>query len=151
MKINWSEVVDNSVGIIGSFLERGVTPTLRTVYYALVSKAIIPNTMSAYKRLSSVMVEARKEGKVRWGWIADETRETRGSDNPFWEPEDYAKAYVDYVIDAYKRYAYPASWLKPEKKEKSVGAGLQTKLGKQEAVIIPYGNLKTTLRLTLTM
>jgi len=109
-KVSWSVVVDQSVAIIRDFIARGVTPTVRTVYYALFSRQIIPNTMSAYKRLSSVLVDARKEGKISWHWIADETRETRGGDNTLWEPDEYAKAYVDYVIDAYKRFKLP-KWL----------------------------------------
>ena len=108
--VNWKQVVDDTVGIIRSFLDRGVTPTLRTVFYALVSKNAIPNTISAYKRLSSVLVKARKNNKIEWEWIADETRETRGGDHTYYEPGAFAKSYVDYIINAYQHYNYP-KWM----------------------------------------
>jgi len=108
--VNWKEVIEASVGVIGSFIGRGVTPTVRTVYYALVSKEFIPNTINAYKGLSKALVKARKDGKVKWHWIADETRRTEGGDGVLWKPEEYASAYVDYVIDAYKRFKLP-KWL----------------------------------------
>jgi hypothetical protein len=68
--VDWKVVLKESVPIIRSFIDRGVVPTVRTVYYALVSKNFIPNTTSAYKRLSSVLVDARKNSVVQWGWIA---------------------------------------------------------------------------------
>lgn len=106
-KIDWSHVVHESVPIIESFVARGVIPTLRTVYYALVSKNLIPNTRSAYKRLSTVIVNARKQGKIQWSHIADETRQTRGGDLPLWEPEDYARSYVDHLFERIQEFELP--------------------------------------------
>ena len=74
-RIKWDEVV----GIVKSdilpyFESQGVKPTLRTIFYALVSKNIIPNTKSSYKRLSRILVEARKEGIFEWDFMVDKTR-----------------------------------------------------------------------------
>ena len=52
--------------------------TLRQVYYQLVSKHVIENKMSQYKRLSPVLVRARKEGNIPWEWIEDSGRLPRG-------------------------------------------------------------------------
>lgn len=109
-KVNWANVVKESVPIIQGFVGRGVIPTLRTVYYALVSKNLIPNTKSAYKRLSSVFVDARKKGVVSWHHIADETRKAEGGDRPLWTPEAYARAYVNYMFDQIKGFKLPL-WL----------------------------------------
>jgi len=49
-------------------------PTLRAFFYYLVSKQIIPNTKSAYKRLSRICVELRKKGLLTWDCFADKTR-----------------------------------------------------------------------------
>lgn len=53
-------------------------PTLRTFFYYLVSKNIIPNTKSAYKRLSRICVELRQRGLLPWNCFADKTRSVRG-------------------------------------------------------------------------
>ena len=37
--------------------------TLRQLFYRLVSALLLPNTQSAYKRLSSVTAEARRRGE----------------------------------------------------------------------------------------
>ena len=98
MAINWKKALSATVPIIKSFIIRGIVPTVRTVYYALVSKELIPNTRSAYQGLSKRLVKARKDGLVKWEWIADETRATRGRDYPLWEPEEYAEAYVNHLF-----------------------------------------------------
>ena len=38
------------------FHEYGITPSLRSIFYRLISLGIIPNTENFYKRLSSVTV-----------------------------------------------------------------------------------------------
>jgi len=108
--IDWKEVVSASRQIIVEFVDRGVTPTVRTIFYALVSKQQLPNTTNAYKQLSRKLVEARKLGLIYWGWIADETRQILGGDYPYWDPNKYAEAYVDQVLKAYKEYRLPR-WL----------------------------------------
>ena len=75
MRVKWKMVVDIVKEEIIPYFEReGVKPTLRTIFYALVSRNIIPNTKSSYQRLSRVLVEARKEGIFAWDFIEDRTR-----------------------------------------------------------------------------
>jgi len=74
-RVKWDrvvEVVRNDV--LPFFQSQGVKPTLRTIFYALVSRGVIPNTKSAYKTLSRVLVEARKAGIFPWDFIVDKTR-----------------------------------------------------------------------------
>ena len=108
--VNWKEVIQASIGIIEEFRSRGVIPTIRTVYYALVSKNLIPNTINAYKGLSKALVEARKNSKVSWSSIADETRQTRGGDTALWDPDEYAETYVDYLFRMIGEFTLP-KWL----------------------------------------
>jgi len=35
-RLNWDDVVSNSIPIIRSFIDSGVVPTVRAVYYALL-------------------------------------------------------------------------------------------------------------------
>ena len=51
--------------------------TLRQVFYQLVSKHIIKNTLGEYKKLSDYLVSARQDGLIPWDWIEDRTRYPR--------------------------------------------------------------------------
>jgi len=80
MRVEWEKVVETvRFEILPFFASQGVKPTLRTVFYALVSRGLIPNTKSAYKGLSRALVEARKEGLVAWDALEDRVRYARGS------------------------------------------------------------------------
>ena len=74
-KIDWKAVVNIiREDIVPSFSREGVRPTLRTIFYSLVSRNLIPNTKSSYKRLSSVLVKARKKGLFNWDFMEDRVR-----------------------------------------------------------------------------
>ena len=49
--------------------------TLRQVYYRLVSRHILKNTVQEYKRLSYALVQGRQEGIIPWDWIEDRLRQ----------------------------------------------------------------------------
>ena len=51
--------------------------TLRQVFYQLVSRHVIENTLSQYKALSRALVTARKEGMIPWDWVEDRLRRPR--------------------------------------------------------------------------
>lgn len=72
-RLDWG-VVERISQELPSFEERGITPTLRTLFYRLASLEVIPNTNQAYKQLSNVTVEARKDGRLKWDCFADEGR-----------------------------------------------------------------------------
>lgn len=102
--INWAEVVKLSIPIFEGFIERRVIPTLRTVHYALVSKNIIPNTKSAYKGLSSAFVKARKEGVIKWNWLADEGRDIEEGEYVYdQDPDDYADWEINNAVSELKK------------------------------------------------
>jgi hypothetical protein len=50
--------------------------TLRQVYYQLVARLIIDNTLEQYKKLSRVLSKARLDGVVPWEAIEDRSRST---------------------------------------------------------------------------
>ena len=142
VKLNWNSIIKQSIPVFNDFLRRGIVPTVRTIYYALVSKELIPNTRSAYQGLSKMLVKARKEGQVRWEWIADEARATRGSDHPRWEPERYAKAYIEYVFEKLQNYKLP-KWLNQEQyvecwiEKAALAATFDNWLGDMNVVLVP--------------
>jgi hypothetical protein len=88
------------------YLQHGTPLTLRGLFYILVSKNVIPNTVSAYKRLSEVLAKARYEGEFPWYLLKDVTRrkihkevETRYPTSPL-SPEDLKRILEEY-IDSY--------------------------------------------------
>jgi hypothetical protein len=52
--------------------------TLRQIFYRLVSKLIIPNTVTSYKTLSKILVKARERGDVDDTMIEDRSRQILG-------------------------------------------------------------------------
>jgi len=58
-RIEWPAIVERAADIVRSY-STGVT--LRQLFYRLVSAQLIPNNQAAYKRLSSLTAEARREG-----------------------------------------------------------------------------------------
>lgn len=59
-RVRWPTVVDRTRQIVESY-EGGVT--LRQVMYRLVSARVLPHTPSMYRRLSSRLARARREGR----------------------------------------------------------------------------------------
>ena len=58
-RINWPEVIEQAASIVYSY---STSVTLRQLFYRLMSAQVIPNSQAAYKRLSSLTAEARREG-----------------------------------------------------------------------------------------
>lgn len=88
--------------ILADYARQGYRLTLRQLYYQLVSKALIPNTIQSYKSIGDLLSNARLAGLVDWAMIEDRNRSTvRGSR---WEsPAEILKAVAtQYQIDKWK-------------------------------------------------
>ena len=76
--LRWREVLEIARREALEYVSRhGISPTLRGLFYILVSKNVIPNTRSAYKVLSDVVSRGRYVGVFPWDLIRDESREFR--------------------------------------------------------------------------
>jgi hypothetical protein len=108
-RIDWDLVVIDVKNALPWFIEQGITPTLRTMYYRLVSLEIIPNTKSSYKTLSKICVNARKKGLLPWDAFVDEGRYivTNDTDCDYQTPEEFVQTLVDYLKNAHKIYNVP--------------------------------------------
>ena len=73
-RIKWKEVVEKVKEVLILFQNEDVKPTLRGVFYRLVSDNVIPNTQSKYNKLSSILVKARKEGEIDFDAMEDRGR-----------------------------------------------------------------------------
>lgn len=64
-------------GICQAYAAQGFDLTLRQLYYQFVSRGLIANKMSEYKRLGDVVSNARMAGLLDWDYIVDRTRNVR--------------------------------------------------------------------------
>lgn len=67
-------IVDRANAIIFEYERQGFDLTLRQLYYQFVSRDLLPNTPESYKRLGSIINDARLAGRVDWHRIEDRTR-----------------------------------------------------------------------------
>jgi len=84
--VNWNEVIEEVKEALEWFEQNRIKPTLRTLYYRLVSKNIIPNTKNSYKTLSRKLVEARKKGIIPFDAFVDKTRYSKKPFGLGWKP-----------------------------------------------------------------
>lgn len=68
------ELIEQANLIIEEYEAQGFVLTLRQLYYQFVSRAIIPNKQAEYKRLGTVINDARLAGLISWDSITDRTR-----------------------------------------------------------------------------
>lgn len=67
-------LIEQANEIIEEYAGEGYDLTLRQLYYQFVARDIIGNKQAEYKRLGSVINDARLAGLVDWDSIADRTR-----------------------------------------------------------------------------
>lgn len=84
-------IIDQANTIIAEYQGAGFTLTLRQLYYQFVARDIIPNRQSEYKRLGSIINDARLAGLIDWNAIEDRTRNVR-SHNSWSSPESIVSA-----------------------------------------------------------
>jgi len=78
-----SVIIDRANAIIDEYTAQGFDLTLRQLFYQLVSRNFIANKDSEYKRLGSIISDARLAGLIDWQAIVDRTRNLRS--NSHWD------------------------------------------------------------------
>ncbi|HEA68552.1 hypothetical protein LCGC14_0944750 [marine sediment metagenome] len=71
-------IIQQANEIIDEYMDDGYRLTLRQLYYQFVSRGFIPNKQKEYKRLGSIVGDARLAGLTDWAAIEDRTRSLRG-------------------------------------------------------------------------
>lgn len=61
-------------GIINEYLAAGYKLTVRQLYYQLVARDIVENTLRSYKNVASLINDGRIAGMIDWDAIEDRTR-----------------------------------------------------------------------------
>lgn len=95
--------------IIKEYQARGFTLTLRQLYYQFVSRDIIANKQTEYKRLGKIVNDARVAGLLDWSAIEDRTRNVKRP-NVWRSPEAIIRA----VADQYQEDPWIGQEFRPE-------------------------------------
>jgi hypothetical protein len=95
------EVIERANEVCEDYAAQGYNLTLRQLYYQFVSRDWLPNNMQSYKRLGSIVNDARLAGLIDWNHLEDRTRNL--SKLAMWDsPED--------IVDAVARQYRTRLW-----------------------------------------
>lgn len=101
--------------IIAEYAAAGYSLTLRQLYYQFVARDLIPNRQREYKRLGSIVNDARLAGLIDWDAIEDRTRNLE--EGPTWgDPaEIVATAAEQFRLDLWADQDYRIEvWIEKE-------------------------------------
>ncbi len=102
-------LIDQANQICQSYVAQGYDLTLRQLYYQFVARALIPNLQSEYKRLGSVINDARLAGMLDWDYIVDRTRNLEAL--PHWaSPQDI----VNQIAQQFRMNMWDTQEYRPE-------------------------------------
>ena len=62
--------------VLEEYRQQGYRLSLRQLYYQLVARDRIPNSLRSYKNIGNLVSNARQAGLIDWGMIEDRNRET---------------------------------------------------------------------------
>lgn len=87
-------VIEQANVIIEDYQRQGFKLTLRQLYYQFVSRDLIANKQTEYKRLGSIIDNGRQAGLIDWSAIEDRTRNLE-KDSVWDSPESILRAVAD--------------------------------------------------------
>lgn len=91
MKSSTRDVIEKANEIIATYEAQGYNLTLRQLYYQFVSRDLIANKQTEYKRLGDIVSKGRRWGMIDWDAIVDRTRGLKSLGT--WEsPQDIVSA-----------------------------------------------------------
>jgi hypothetical protein len=109
------EIIEQANNIIEEYQEEGLDLTLRQLYYQFVSRDLIANKQTEYKRLGSIVNDGRLAGLIDWDCIEDRTRDLKS--RPSWENpgEIIETAARSFKLDRWENQTYqPEVWIEKE-------------------------------------
>jgi intein/homing endonuclease len=99
-------IIEQADLIIAEYAAQGFDLTLRQLYYQYVARDLIPNSQKSYKRLGSIINDARMAGLIDWNTIIDRTRNLRKL--PHWsDPADIVESCAaQFAVDKWEGQEY---------------------------------------------
>jgi len=112
-RIDWKQIIEISKEEAEQYYEQQKSGiTLRGLFYILVSKGYLPNTVSSYKRLSDVLARERYEGRFPDYLISDVTRRFESLEVFEYHAkelsEEELKREIEKLIDSYASFSINA-------------------------------------------
>ena len=104
-----AHVIEQANEIITAYRAQGFDLTLRQLYYQFVARGLIPNRDSEYKRLGSIVNDARLAGLIDWDSIQDRTRNLRSLSH--WEDP---QGIIESAAYSYRRDLWDGQEYRPE-------------------------------------
>ncbi len=97
------------------YAAQGYDLTLRQVYYQFVARDLLANTARNYKRLGSIISDARLAGLLDWRYIVDRTRGIVGPIHSV-SPQDDLESLADaYLVDKWAQQSHRIEiWVEKE-------------------------------------
>ena len=109
------DIIDKANDIIEEYMDEGLKLTLRQLYYQFVARGLIENRQTEYKRLGSIVSDARLAGLIDWKAIEDRTRYRRSLTH--WDdPAEIVESSVwGFHMDHWQGQQYrPEVWIEKE-------------------------------------
>lgn len=103
-------IIETANAICAEYQAQGFNLTLRQVYYQFVARDLLPNSQKSYKRLGSIINDARLAGLMDWSYIQDRTRSVRGTFAGFVNPGQF----IDQVVEEYNEALWEGQTYRPE-------------------------------------
>ncbi len=104
--VKWAEIIDQiKIELENYRLEGYDKPTLRSMFYRLYVRELIPNTRSAYGSLVHATVKARMDGILSLDCFYDEVRSVvMNFSEVYMTPDEWIERYVTSLKNLPKRY-----------------------------------------------
>lgn len=108
-------IIEQANSIIREYAAEGFDLTLRQVYYQFVARDLVPNTERSYKRLGSIISDARLAGLMDWDMIVDRTRFVRSLSHWSTPGSIIESAAASYRVDHWRKQEYrPEVWIEKD-------------------------------------
>lgn len=109
------EIIQHANAITTDYARRGFKLTLRQLFYQFVARDLLPNSQKQYKRLGSIVDDARQAGMLDWSTIEDRTRNVE-KPSVWTSPESIIAAVADqYQEDPWRGQKYrPEVWIEKD-------------------------------------
>lgn len=108
-------IIDQANVIIDEYTAQGFDLTIRQIYYQFVARDLAPNKDSEYKRLGSIINDARLAGLIDWNSIQDRTRNLRAL--PHWDtPQGIVRGAAEqFMMDRWAGQSHrPEVWIEKD-------------------------------------
>jgi hypothetical protein len=93
-------IIEVANDICRDYQQQGFNLTLRQIYYQFVARGLLANRDENYKRLGSIINDARLCGLMDWSFVQDRTRVTHGNFGGYRDPGQFMDSMAESYFEA---------------------------------------------------